>query len=72
MIVGDDQPVRRDDEAGAVAAISCPLGANPLDAADGRADAIDHVGDGGRVGVKQRGIIRADVLVDIAHCRDPS
>ncbi|MHC2793322.1 hypothetical protein ACVINZ_002334 [Mesorhizobium jarvisii] len=50
MEIGDDQPVRRDDEARAMST----LAANALDAADGRTDAVDRVGDRHRIGVEQR------------------
>jgi hypothetical protein len=49
MEIGDDQPVRRNHEAGAMAA----LAANALDAADGRADTVDRIRHRHRIGVEQ-------------------
>jgi hypothetical protein len=48
MEIGDDQPVLRDHEARTVTA-----GADALDAAHGRADTVDSIGNGCRVSVEQ-------------------
>ena len=63
MTVGEDEPVRRNDDARAGALYPVALGAaryegrNSLTTADekgddGRTNAIDHVDDGARIGVK--------------------
>lgn len=59
--IGDDQPVLSDHEARAMAA-----GTNALDAADGRSDSIDGVGDRRRVGVEQ-GVIGLEFFGGEGH-----
>ncbi|WP_366663971.1 hypothetical protein [Mesorhizobium sp.] len=65
MEVGDDQTVLRDDEAGAMAA-----GADALDAAHRRPDAVDGVGDGRRIGVQQR-VVGLEFFGSEGHRRVP-
>jgi hypothetical protein len=62
MAIGEDEAVRRHDDAGAGAAaipIPAAVGGGAVGRADGkpdhgRADAVDHIDDGVRIGVKQR------------------
>jgi hypothetical protein len=56
MEVGDDQTVRRDDEAGALSGIAA--GSNAFDPAHGWTDAADGIGDDGGIGIEQTGIVR--------------
>ena len=58
MAVGEDQPVRREDDAGADAAARLPgILAARVDAHHGRADRVGDAGDGARIGVEERGVV---------------
>jgi len=56
MAVGEDEAVGRDDDAGAGAATVAAIAAAGmhLQADHRRADPVDHVDDGPRIGVEQR------------------
>ena len=56
VAVGQDQPVGRHHDAGAGAAARAAVGFAGVnrEAHDGRADPVDHVDDGARIGVEER------------------
>jgi hypothetical protein len=56
MGIGDDQAIRRNDEAGSLSG-GAAVG-NALHPADGGAYPVDGVGDGGGIVVEQAGIVR--------------
>jgi hypothetical protein len=64
--IGDDQPIRCDDEAGALAAGAT----DALDATDGGTDAVHGISDSCRIIVEQR-IIELQLLGGEGHGRAP-
>ena len=57
VAVGQHQPIRRDDDAGAGARAHGVAAVPDVDPDHGRADAVDHIGDRLRIGIEQRRIV---------------